>query len=215
MDPTRFDALSRALGREHPRRTALALLAAAPLALGGKTATAARLKKKNPCKAKPNDTPCQGSGRCLSGACHPEPTCGDPGAPCNDASACCGGSCAGAPFPECTARSAAGQACYANDDCVSGLFCVGYVCQSIDCIPINDYCADGASTCGDGGFCLRPLGGGETRCGVEAPPFGSTCGCTSHKQCSKTHGAGAFCAKFTSGVNCFCNGKTTFCAVPA
>jgi hypothetical protein len=49
MDPTRFGALSRSLGRSRSWRTALTLLAAGPLALRGMPETAARHKKKHPC----------------------------------------------------------------------------------------------------------------------------------------------------------------------
>ena len=76
METARFDVLSRALSRERSRRTALAALLAGPLALLGVTETTAKHKQRNPCKGKPDDTPCKGDGRCLLGVCNPRPTCG-------------------------------------------------------------------------------------------------------------------------------------------
>jgi hypothetical protein len=59
MDPTRFDALAKALGSPASRRAAFRLIAAL-VALRGRAAAAARCKK-----------PCGECGRCKKGKCKP------------------------------------------------------------------------------------------------------------------------------------------------
>ncbi|HEU5434566.1 MAG TPA: hypothetical protein VFU81_23030 [Thermomicrobiales bacterium] len=217
MDPTRFDARSRALGRHQSRRTALAAFLAGPLALLAAGATEARHKKrkKNPCKGKPDDAPFKGTGRCLLGVCNSKPTCLPTGADCStNPNSCCSTVCATAPNPtECEGGGGAGRPCLSGIDCFSKLQCLGYVCMTATCPANADFCADGSSTCGNGGLCLRPNDGGPVRCGASAGP--ATCGCKSHAECQTTLGAGAFCATI-SGANCSCGGGlTAFCAVPA
>jgi hypothetical protein len=164
------------------------------------------------CQGQPDGTPCNGTGRCLLGRCNSRPTCttfrnttGCTVAP----TPCCGTCETEVPFS--CLPGAAGQSCYESADCSAGLQCVGYVCMSTTCPPQADYCANGTPICGNGGFCLRPVGGGPTRCGRQ--PAGDQCGCASHVGCAQ-FGSGAFCA-LDSGGNCGCaNGAATFCAVP-
>jgi len=100
--------------------------------------------------------------------------------------------------------------------------CSGGTCQSGGCIAAPtpspapacsaeaDFCVNSASTCGDGGFCFRPLGGGPSRCGF--PSFSTCGGCTNHDQCSALF-AGSFCAQDT-GTFCLCDTGQGFCTVP-
>jgi hypothetical protein len=77
------------------------------------------------------------------------------------------------------------------------------------CSAEADFCANGTPSCGDSAVCVRPLGGGASRCGT----FNSlTCGCTTHEQCVGLLGAGAFCAQ--AGPECPCNTGTAFCSAP-
>lgn len=214
MEPPRFDALSRIVGRPHSRRTTLALLTTGPLALRGMSEAETRRKKKQPCKGKPDDTPCKGDGRCLSGVCQPKPACLAFGDACSSPDDCCTHAC----YPHnCLSDGVPpGGVCRSTGDCDDVYFsCVGYVCMTTACPAASDFCTDGAPQCGHdtNGLCLRPLGGGDTRCGRPSPE--TSCGCTSHRQCSDRFGAGAFCVKFERGGACNCKGKTTFCAVPA
>jgi hypothetical protein len=158
----------------------------------------------------------------LSGVCNPEPTCLPYDADCTaDQAGCCSHLCeskSGVMFKCLHGGAEAGEPCQSDDDCdyfTNFLQCAGYVCQSLNCIPINDFCADGTSQCGSDGtaLCLRPLGGSRTHCGKPSPS--TSCGCTSQKQCSKRYGAGAFCATFKRGGACNCGSKSTVCAVPA
>lgn len=81
-----------------------------------------------------------------------------------------------------------------------------------------DACNSIAPTCGHGGQCFQPLGGGLTRCGASTGEIGvGSCGCTSHQQCERDHGAGTFCVTFDPEQGrCTCGegGPTTFCALP-
>ena len=87
-------------------------------------------------------------------------------------------------------------------------------CGSSEICGVADACKVDKGTCGNGGKCFQPLGGGPTRCGQSTGEVGApSCGCTSHQQCVTNHGAGAFCVTFTPG-GCTCGGATTFCAVP-
>jgi hypothetical protein len=92
-----------------------------------------------PCQGRPDDTPCNGDGRCLNGVCNPKPTCGfgaDFGSPtlsqCRSASpeTCCSGRCIviSQPFGLCYV-SAQGQSCIETTNCDLNLECVGYVCR--------------------------------------------------------------------------------------
>jgi hypothetical protein len=168
-----------------------------------------------PCQGATDDTPCDGSDRCLLGRCNPRPTCGGTGASCSGVGTpggCCSSS--GCTVGEQCLWGEVGDPCYRISDCAPGLWCVGYVCMSTTCGPRADHCTSGNSRCGEG-FCLRPVDGGASRCGTQPPPF-DRCGCTSHADCADL-GAGAFCARDT-GDHCgsaSCPaGATTFCAVP-
>ena len=77
------------------------------------------------------------------------------------------------------------------------------------CAADGDYCATGTARCGDGGYCLRPLGGGASRCGYDLSFL--TCGCTSDEQCVGLLGPGSFCAQDT-GASCPCDSGVGFCS---
>lgn len=88
--------------------------------------------------SQPNDTACEGDGRCLDGVCKPRPTCGRPGPVCINP--CCGG-CIDAPdgmggiIELGCSCSPVGSPCYETSDCCqppqesAPRSCVGYVCQ--------------------------------------------------------------------------------------
>src|SRR5262245_24046976 len=116
MDGDTFDTLvKRALQRSTRRgigRLGIGALAATGLASLGLSATGeVQAKKKGkgkkkpktcpPCKTRrngkcqgnqPDDTPCDGTGRCLSGTCNPQPTCSGSGSSCSSIP-CCAGLC--------------------------------------------------------------------------------------------------------------------------
>jgi hypothetical protein len=167
MDPTRFDTLSRTLGRLRSRRglgrvvggsalaAALGLLGAADPAAAGcaKKCGPCKRCKHGKCKPKPNDTPCKSDGRCLKGRCNPLPTCTPARQGCETANpgACCSGVCGGGQSPTCVPGEA-GDMCLANSDCISEQ-CIGYRCQGeVDCATkqngtlceTNRACHDGA-----------------------------------------------------------------------
>jgi hypothetical protein len=79
---------------------------------------------------KPNNTSCNGDGRCLDGVCNAPPDCMSAGtAGCNTSSTpCCSDVCdSGQPSGRCEPGEA-GKPCLQDSDCVSNS-CVGYVCQ--------------------------------------------------------------------------------------
>jgi hypothetical protein len=84
-------------------------------------------------------------------------------------------------------------------------------CGSSEICSQADSCVSDLGTCGNGGKCFQPLGGGPTRCGVSA----GRCGCFSHQFCTELFGAGAFCVTFAS-TSTTCTGceSGTFCALP-
>jgi hypothetical protein len=149
METTRFDQITSTLGETSTRRGALRALAAAAFGLGsvavlGSQESAAKRrkkgKKKRPtCQGQPDDTPCNGDGRCLNGVCQARPTCATSPTSCANATmtpvvdrACCSSTC-GAPFAGqtwCT-KSATGQPCYETNDCsLIADTCRGYVCTA-------------------------------------------------------------------------------------
>jgi hypothetical protein len=82
-------------------------------------------------------------------------------------------------------------------------------CQADTVCGKVDLCMGNVTTCGQGGKCFQPLGGGPTRCGelVLEPR------CTTHADCASL-GLGAFCA-FITGIVCIGGpGSTTYCASP-
>lgn len=128
-----------------------------------------------------------------------------------DGSICCSGTCTGPSGQEVCGGRLDGESCAFSAVCSSGS-CRNRVCTSVGaCSLTADYCTDGTSTCGTGGFCLRPRGGGRSVCGVQ--PNGDQCGCANDAQCAK-FGPGAFCARDTGG-SCSCPSTAqSFCAVP-
>ena len=104
--------------------------------------------------------------------------------------------------------------------CPAGTTCQGianstmvgchYLCGGINYCPAGvDACKGSTATCGNGGKCFQPRGGGPTRCGVST----GACGCTSDQECEATHGTQAFCVQDT-GTACSGCSSGTFCATP-
>ncbi len=157
MATTRFDEITSTLAATSTRRGALRFLAAAfgvgsVAVLGSKESAAKRRrggKKRRrkptapppPCQGQPDDTPCNGDGRCLNGMCHARPTCATSATECPNATAtsvvdraCCSSICsARLPFSgkAFCAKSATGQPCYDTNDCsLLADTCRGYVCTA-------------------------------------------------------------------------------------
>ena len=150
METARFDHITSALAETSTRRGALRGLAAAAFGLGAvavlgsQESAAKRLKKgqkkKSPCQGQPDDTPCNGDGRCRNGMCNLRPSCATSPTVCPNTTtsslvdrACCSSIC-GAPLfggrAWCT-KSATGQPCYDTNDCsLIADVCLGYVCTA-------------------------------------------------------------------------------------
>lgn len=145
MDAARFDRWTRAWSIVHSRRglnrtlvgvTLAGVLGAARIEATGakkskKSCPACRTKKQGRCKGhKPDDTNCEGGGKCLNGKCNPPPTCAAFGDfPCT-ASSCCSLQCCTHPIvpdPFCCS-SQPGERCYDDGDCFGEATCVGYRC---------------------------------------------------------------------------------------
>lgn len=105
------------------------------------------------------------------------------------------------------------DACHPELVCV--LFDAGFACmprcESSEICGTADLCRRDSASCGHGGFCMQPLGGGPTRCGGSS----GKCICASHQECIDLFGERAFCVQFNPAVgDCRCGpGVTTFCAV--
>src|SRR5215212_4981744 len=155
MDAERFDTLARSLTTTGSRRRALAALAGLLGLLGlaqpgdataggackpscNECATCKKGKchktkhgkvcKKGKCKPKPNDTTCNGTGKCLNETCNAQPSCMQFSAPCivGTPPFCCSGICNNFnPFDVHCDKGAAGTMCLAATDCTSGS-CIGY-----------------------------------------------------------------------------------------
>src|SRR5215211_8507750 len=82
-----------------------------------------------PCDGTPNDSPCNGDGKCLNGVCNPKPGClGYNKGPCLNETVCCGDFCSSGLCNTITG-AATGSPCQNGLDCASGQ-CVGYRCQA-------------------------------------------------------------------------------------
>ena len=167
MDPARFDALTRGLGRAaHPvptRRTFLATLAASLVAVSGLSTPAAAAKRKKRCRG--------GTLKCNGGCIDPRTdfdncgTCGNvcgPGQRCQDGTCVGGGEGGGGgggggggPVASCTGqldltncggdRRCSGGVCatppncgVAPEHCDSALDCCGNVCDPAGHCPLSD-----------------------------------------------------------------------------
>jgi hypothetical protein len=148
MDTTQFNHLMRALTLTPTRRdVARALtgltLSGAIASVWGNDAEAKKkkrkkcgpcqTKKKGKCKgAKPDDTTCNGDGKCFAGACIPRPTCLASASACTQpaAGACCSGICSAAHGDLCL-FSDPGQPCYTGSDCNGAPLtpCIAYRCR--------------------------------------------------------------------------------------
>ncbi|HEU0116236.1 MAG TPA: hypothetical protein VFQ80_16225 [Thermomicrobiales bacterium] len=141
MDRRRFDALARLVGNNAmSRRAAASGLAAmawsstlAPAAAGAKPrkkkCKPCHVRKHGKCRKAPDDSACNGDGRCRDGTCNPKPTCASTGAVCSQSSQCCSQDCndIGKSGGSCQAGDA-GKPCLTSADCVSQI-CVGFVCK--------------------------------------------------------------------------------------
>jgi hypothetical protein len=162
-----------------------------------------------------DNTPCNNTGKCLSGSCNPPPMCSATGAPCagGQFGHCCSQGCTSTnpgTLGSCV-KSDGGERCRSDADCATGLSCnASFVCQGA-CSAGADACSTGPGTapCGTGGQCFQPVGDGPSQCGESA----GTCGCTSHQQCATNHVPGAFCVQIT-GTHCTGCAAGTFCAAP-
>jgi hypothetical protein len=141
MDSRQLDELARCLSTPGSRRFALAAILGGSLsafdnansrAKKGKGKKRKKHKRHSgeggPCQGVPDDTPCEGAGKCLSGVCNQPPTCRTQSdGICGGGEACCNGS-------TCLVLATcgpglAGAPCKIATDCVSGLACVGYRCR--------------------------------------------------------------------------------------
>jgi hypothetical protein len=140
VETERFDRLTRVLVTAPSRRAltralfGLTLGGAAAVELGrnveAKKCGSCKKKKKGKCKKKkPNDTACDGTGKCLNGTCNQPPVC-EPAFSivCFDDSECCSNAYAGL-FPNTQCSQGGGNTpCITNADCISNV-CVGFRCQ--------------------------------------------------------------------------------------
>jgi len=78
------------------------------------------------CSNKLDDTPCNGTGKCLAGTCNPLPTCAVSPSICSFGFECCSNVCPGAIS---CAASQPGQPCIDDGNCAAGT-CVGYRCRA-------------------------------------------------------------------------------------
>ena len=82
------------------------------------------------CTPVADETPCEGTGLCASGACRAQPTCiSTSGTGCGATRPCCSGNCSSLPpfGMVCLGQAGSGAACKLNGDCSSG-DCVAYRC---------------------------------------------------------------------------------------
>lgn len=140
MDSDQFDRLSRIVGRASTRRTLSRALAGVAfgsglVALPGAEADAkkkcgpCRKKKHGKCKGpKPDNTACNGDGRCLAGTCIAHLNCLGTGIACTQGNpgACCSGVCR---TDDHCQNSQDGQTCLIDADCITPSLCVGYQCR--------------------------------------------------------------------------------------
>lgn len=175
------------------------------------------------CPACANGRKCNQATDCASGHCDQDTkTC----VICTSGDACAtdaNGACTcDRGFGNCISNAPAKQMVDRCDDCAPNLICVRAGgrfgcfagCGASEICGTNDHCRGESMSCGQGGVCLQPLGGGATRCGTS----GQVCGCTSHQECEEQFWIGAFCAQFNPEAGgCSCGPdttSTTFCAVP-
>jgi hypothetical protein len=145
MDSTQFTHLMRALTETPTRRDIARALTGLTLsgALGSAWHDDAEAKKKKrkkcgPCQtrkkgkckgAKPDDTTCNGDGKCFAGACIPRPTCLGYYGECYMSGQCCSDVCVGSLL---CLPSNLEQPCHVHSDCSStptGLQCIAYRCR--------------------------------------------------------------------------------------
>jgi hypothetical protein len=231
MDPTDFDALTRALTQLPSRRAALRQVAGSALAgllmigalpIAAKKGKGKRKKKGgqralapgtnsppppmacNPpcgvcqvcsggaCLRSNDDAPCNGTGRCLQGACNARPTCHKPGSDrgfdCIFADCCGGCDYVGDVNPHAICQpSAPGYRCYDSTDCAFQPICVGYRCQK----------GNVGASCQQDEHCL------QAHCsGGECQPGGFGAVCTTNADCSGNNCSGGQCGAGGDGAPC-------------
>jgi hypothetical protein len=219
MDDSRFDTLVRSLTDVRSRRGLTRLLAgvavSGPLALLGLAETEGKGKKgkkkkkkkkkrsttsPGPCAGKPNDSACNGDGKCLNGVCNPKPTCIGEGSSCAGLgnAACCTKACEGG---ECDGGSDSepnNAECQVDADCQSRR-CLGYRCVQGTETP-GTFCPNGFDARCASNQCGCVTESGVTRCTCRNTP------------CA---GVGAVCNPSDPGgrdVGC-CEGSCTACSV--
>ena len=131
MDGASFDALTRRASLLAAGAAGIAAIARSGAAQAGKKGK--KCKKPKSCLGRPNDAPCQGTGKCFQGACVGRPVCDKLGATCspgNSTSAiCCSGTCVNATTaPGVCGNGGGGRPCHETSDCQLPLTCVGYRC---------------------------------------------------------------------------------------
>jgi hypothetical protein len=147
-----------------------------------KTKHGTRVCTKGKCRRRPDDAPCNGTGRCLQGTCNPQPTCmsGSGASPCAGGGECCSGRCLAKGFTNNPTYycdpSLDGEPCLSDDGCWTGRTgnrrCIGFRCQSGDPIlPFPGTCPTGTKYCLNLG-CLRP----DQCCAENECPSRTTCG---------------------------------------
>lgn len=146
MNTTHFDRLIREITVTPTRRGFAGALAG--LSLGGwlgavrdpgteakkkkrKSCRLCQKRKKGKCKGnKPDDTACDGDGKCFAGECISRPTCLGFIDDCQESGECCSGVCIGGIF--CNASNL-DQPCLVQSDCspVPGVLqCIAYRCRA-------------------------------------------------------------------------------------
>ena len=92
-----------------------------------KKCKACRFRRKGRCKGrKPDETPCNGDGKCFDGECIAKPQCDGFGAECDPSGPlnCCN-SC----FIDTCQRGFAGDQCFVNADCDPLFTCIAFRCR--------------------------------------------------------------------------------------
>jgi hypothetical protein len=212
MDGSQFDSLTRSLSDSFSRRDLARFLGglalSGALALLGLTEAEGKRKKKkrkkrrakspppSPCQGQPDDTPCNGTGRCLGGVCNPEPRCiGAVGSSCLADSDCCSGRCG---IGGSCVLSTVGQPCFVAGDCYSER-CVGYRCA-------QGATADGAQCSGNAQcpFCSSDELCASGQCGCTGAGANTQCTCR-RAACSSR---GTPCDPANAEIDC-CEGGCT------
>lgn len=194
MDPTRFAALSRLLGRAHSRRAGLVALLVGLARLAGIGAVPGdAAEAAAPCTKLKLRQPCIRGAACCSGLCKkraPGARCGKrvggllvPTGACRCAKPCVPDNAAACAGRQCgPATNNCGQA-VACGDCPAGQICVGAACGVFCAAAAGDFCPAGSAApdcCAAGCTDTRTDAANCGACGAACPAdqvcFGSACG---------------------------------------